>query len=60
MIWSLIFIVILIPFTSTTVCPGAKPCQHNGLFNNKTCNCSCYSSYAGKYLFLRMMNEKKL
>ena len=48
MIWSIIIITFIFLFPSiNSTCPHASPCLHNGLFNNKTCNCSCYSAYAG-------------
>ena len=41
-----IALLLIFPILNSA-CPIVKNCLHSGFFNNKTCECECYSSYKG-------------
>ena len=59
MVWLLILGLLSIFECFNASCPTIKNCLHNGIFNNKTCECECHSSYKGNIL-IRILSNTEL
>ena len=42
--------LVLTKASYNSACPTVKTCLHNGLFNDETCACECFSAYKGNKL----------